>query len=252
MKLTNRACELFHRGKRLVLGPSTNPNPDDRMAWEAAIRLWNEIFQPFSPLIDDAEVLELGCGDGRMAAALAGTGGARRVVGIDRQAAWRGGTDPGRWARAAVPQLELHDGMERLESLGPERFDLILCRDFDGLVPLEGLEDLVARIYGLLRPGGEAILRMGCAGPSPDRGYGFMTPTAWVALTMRAGFEISGRRRVWCDAPGQDLAASRLPYASDDERLTSEIRLHLLRPWESWELDILREFGDQSRPPKAG
>lgn len=251
MRPTDLAREIIHRGKRVVLGAPSHPDPDDRMAWEAAIAVWNEVFQPFSPLIEDADVLELGCGDGRLAAALAGSGGARLVIGLDASAAWRGEGRAVRWDTSRVSRLELHARMDRLESLDPETFDLVLCRDLDGLFPLEGLEDLLARLYGLLRPGGEAILRLGCAGPGPGRGYGFMTPTAWIALAMRAGFEIAGQRRIWCDSSEQDAAAGRLPRASDDERLTAEIRMHLLRPWESWELDALREFGDQRRPPKA-
>lgn len=252
MKLTDRVREIIHRGKRTVLGVPPDADPRDRVAWEVAVGLWNEVFEPFSPLIDDADVLELGCGDGRLAAALAETGGARWVVGLDSRAGWRGDGEGVGWDTATVPRLELHGRVERLESLDPGAFDLILCRDLDGLFPLEGLEDLLARLYGLLRPGAGALLRLGCAGPGPERGYGFMTPTTWIALTMRAGFEIVGQRRIWCDPSEQNAAAERLPRASDDERLTVEIRLHLLRPWESWELDALREFGDQSRPPKAG
>lgn len=252
MKAPYRVREIIDRGKRMVLGAPATFSPDDRLAWQTAIRLWNEVFEPFSPLIDDADVLDLGCEDGRMAAALAGTGRARLVIGLNAYAAWRGERGGASWPVASVPRLELHGDMEVLESLDPEKFDLILCRDFDDLVPLEGLEDLVARLYTLLRPGGEAILRLGCAGPRPERGYGFMTPTAWSGLMLRAGFEIAAQHRVWCDTADHDTAARRLPRASDDERLTAEIRLHLLRPWESWELDTLREFGDQRRAPKPG
>src|SRR5690606_1524905 len=99
----------MQRGQRVVLGPRTDPDPDDRRAWEAAVGRWNEAFEPFSPLVDDADVLELGCRDGRMAAALASTGGARRVIGLDERAGWRGEGEGTPWASSTVPRLELHD-----------------------------------------------------------------------------------------------------------------------------------------------
>ena len=74
-----------------------------------------------------------------------------------------------------------------------------------------------------------------------------MTPTAWVVQMLGAGFEIVAVRRVWRDPADQRRAAAWLPEASDDERLTAEIHLHLIRPWESWELDALKDYGDQRR-----
>lgn len=247
MSLVERTRDLARRARAAVAGRPAAPDPRDLAAWEAAVALWHEVFEPFSPLIEDGEVLELGCADGRMLGALVKQGGARRGIGIAEAAQWKGQADGAAWNSGAIAGLELHESLDRLEGLEPGTVDLVLCRDLDGLFPLDGLEERLARIHAVIRPGGEAILRVGCAGPDAGAGYGFMTPTAWTALVTRAGFEIVARRHVWADPARQPGAARRLPQASDDERLTADLRLHLVRPWESWELDRVREFGDQRR-----
>lgn len=247
MSLVDRTRDLARRARAAVVGRPAAPDPRDLAAWEAAVALWHDLFDPFSPLIEDADVLDLGCGDGRMLGALVQQGGARRGIGFAPAAQWKGEGGGAAWDPGQIAGLELHGSLDRLESLEPATVDLLLCRDLDGLFPLDGLEARLGRIHAVVRPGGEAILRVGCAGPDPDAGYGFMTPTAWAALATRAGFEIVARRHVWADPARQPGAVRRLPHASDDERLTAELRLHLVRPWEAWELDRVREFGDQRR-----
>lgn len=255
MTLRERMLGAWRLGAKVVLARPQPPDPADQAAWSDAVALWDALFEPFSPLVEGADVLELGCGDGRMLGALAGGGGARSAVGVERHAYWAGQGGAVAWRTGMFPRLELHADLRRIESLDDGVADLILCRELDRVLPLDGLEDGLARLHDLLRPGGEMIARVRCGDPRgglDGPGYGFMTPTAWTALMLRAGFEVAGLRRVWRDPGEQDAAAARLPRASDDERLTAELHLHLIRPWESWELDALKEFGDQRRKSRKG
>lgn len=250
MTVMARARRLWRVGKQVVLDKTPPLDPADQTAWEDAVALWNELFAPFSPVVEGADVLELGCGDGRLLAALAGSGGARSALGLEHRPYWRGKAGGVAWNTALFPRVELHPDRARLDSLDEGIADLILARELDSFLPLEELESGLERLYGLLRPGGEMIFRLRCC--SPDEGldgpgYGFMTPTAWTAQMLAAGFEIAAVRRVWRNADDQRRAAAWLPDASDDERLTTEIYLHLIRPWESWELDALSDYGHQRR-----
>lgn len=245
-----RVRRLWRLSKQAVLDRPEPLDPADEAAWNDAVALWNELFEPFSPVVQGADVLELGCGDGRLLAALTRNAGVRSALGLEQRPYWSGKNGGVAWNTAAFPEVELHPERDRLESLDEGIADLILARELDGFLPLEGLEMGLERIYGLLRPGGEMIARLRCFLPesgSDGPGYGFMTPTAWVAQMMAAGFEIAALRRVWREPSDQRAAAAWLPDASDDERLTAEIHLHLIRPWESWELDLLNDFGDQPR-----
>ena len=253
MTLMTRARDLWRKGAKVVLARPTPPDPADQEAWNDALALWNDLFEPFAPLVADADVLELGSGDGRMLGILAASGRARSAMGVERHAYWNGEGGGVAWRPAQFANLQLHEDPRRIEGLDDGVADMILCRELDSLCPLEGLEDALDRLHDLLRPGGEMIARLRCAdfGAGPDGpGYGFMTPTAWIALMLRSGFEIVGQRRIWRDSAQQDVATRCLPHASDDERLTRELHLHLIRPWESWELDGLKEFGDQRRKGK--
>jgi SAM-dependent methyltransferase len=253
MSLLDQAKKVLRTGRQVVLARPVDRDPADQAAWEDAVALWNALFAPFSPLIEDADVLEVGCGDGRLLGALAATGRARSALGFDRHPYWSGEGDGTPWRPRDIPNLDLDSDLDHLDALDEGSADLILARELDCLLPLEGLEDRLAQLYGLLRPGGEMLVRVRCgdgsAGPDAP-GYGFLTPTAWTALMLGAGFEIADRRRVWRAPAEQGLAAEHLAGASDDERLTAELRLRLVRPWESWELDALRVFGDQRRARK--
>lgn len=249
MNVLERARRLWRTGKQVVLDRSRPLEPQEQAAWDDAVTLWSQLFEPFSPLVEGADVLELGCGDGRMLAALARTGGARSAVGLEHRPYWRGAGGGVAWNAAGFPDIELHADASYLDSLEDGVADLVLARELDGFLPLDGLEAGLGRVYGLLRPGGEMIARLRCANPA-GAGYGFMTPTAWIAQMLSAGFEIANIRRVWRGPDDQGRAAGWLPDASDDERLTAEIHLHLIRPWESWELDALTDFGDQGRRRK--
>lgn len=257
MSLLDQAKKVLRTGRQVVLPRPQDRDPADQAAWEDAVALWNALFAPFSPLIEDADVLEVGCGDGRLLGALAATGRARSALGLDQHAYWSGEGDGAPWRPRDIPGLDLQTGLAPLDALDDGSIDLVLVRELDGLVPLAGLEDRLAQLYGLLRPGGEMLVRLRCgdgSGRPEAPGYGFLTPTAWMALMLGAGFEIADRRRVWRTPAEQGLAAEHLAQASDDERLTAEMHLRLVRPWESWELDALRAFGDQrrTRKKKAG
>ena len=255
MTAMTQARRLWRTSKQVVLNRSQPLAPEDQAAWDDALALWSQLFEPFAPLVEGADILELGCGDGRLLAALARTGGARSAVGLERRAYWRGKGGGVAWSPARFPELELHADPDRLENLDDGVADLILARELDAFLPLEGLEAGLDRLYGLLRPGGEMIARLRCCGPDSGMdgpGYGFMTPTAWVAQMLGAGFEIAAMRRVWRDQDDQTRAAAWLPEASDDDRLTAEIHLRMIRPWESWELDALKDFGDQRRSRRTG
>lgn len=255
MTALHRARNLWRKSAEVLLARTSEPNPGDRAAWNDAVALWDQLFNPFAPLMDGADVLELGCGDGRLLGALSRSARVRSATGVERHAYWNGEGGATAWRTDICPNLLLHAGMHDFEVLNDGAFDLILCRELDGFFHLEGLEENLARVYALLRPGGEMIARLRCGdgqtaftGP----GYGFMTPTAWNAMMLRAGFEIAALRRVQHTLSSQAHMKTQLPDASDDERMTAEMHLHLIRPWESWELDTLREFGDQRRRPKKG
>ena len=253
MTLLTAARKALRNGRNLILAKAPDENPGEHQAWADAVSLWNDLFAPFSPLVEDADVLELGCGDGRLLGAMVASGKARSGTGLEHHAYWEGIGGGAPWRPSSIRNLEMRTGEDQIDALDDEIVDLIIAREFDGFLPLDKLEERLSRLFSVLRPGGEVLLRTRCgngSGEGSAPGYGFLTPTSWIALFLAAGFEVVDVRRVWRTPADQGPAAARLPDASDEERLAEEIRLHLVRPWESWELDALREFGDQRRRRK--
>lgn len=188
---------------------------DDLAGGRASEVLWLELFDPFHPVVEGADVLVLGQGDVDLSLKLTNDLRARAVT--------------------SAP-----DDLALLEAGG---FDLVLTRSIEEVTRLERLEEDLGQVYAALRPGGEWLLRAGC--PTPSRpgfegpGFGMLTPSGWALQFMRAGFEIAELRPVWRDQAAQGAVAELLPQASDSERLCGEIRARLIRPWEAWELAAL-------------
>lgn len=229
MKLSRKSIrETARRARQIVFPKALASTPESAAAWADAAALWRGLFAPFQPLVSGANVLELGCGDGRVLGGLAEAGETRNLVGVDRVAYWDGKGDGVAWAhRRFRHDLSLNTGVAHLQTLAPASFDLVLCRELDSALSIDQLDQGLVDLYRLTKPGGEAILRMRCADPgSPRRegpGYGFMTASAWIHMIQRVGFEVEDSRRAWRDghATGQSLDLE-----------TAEMHLHLVRPWE--------------------
>lgn len=101
------------------------------------------------PPVAGADVLDIGCGDGRLARWLA-CQGARRVLGVDPAArmlalAAEHGDPRVRYCRASAETLDL----------APGRLDLVVSSL--ALHYVAGYEALIGRVAGWLRPGGELV-----------------------------------------------------------------------------------------------
>lgn len=238
---------LAHRARRYlrIAREMTFPQFDQddtarAQARRAAEALWVSDFAPLGTTAHGADVLEIGCGEGWLLAQLIQAdhphGGARSAVGLE--------PNPGSGAAG----VEIHTDMRRLWAFDLAAFDLVVVRSVERIWTLDEVEPGLQRVFDLLRPGGEAVLCVECADlQAPDftgPGYGFLTPSSWAMLMMRAGFEIAESRRFLGDAIDARTAAALLPQASEGERMTRRITFRLLRPWASWELERLHEVGD--------
>ena len=236
MKLNRKAQRLVTLARETVFPPKTELDAVEDAAQQRAVAVWRDLFQPFGVEIEDADILEVGCDDGRLTTRLVTHGAARSAVGVEVGGAF-GPYD------IYDGRVTLSDVLTTLDTVEDGSFDLILARELDSTLPIDGLERRLGRLYELLRPGGEALFRLRCVGPSPETGrgpgYGFLTPSAWSLLLMRSGFEIVQGVQVWRDPRDQAAIDTLLPDAASDERACSELRLHLVRPWESWELAAL-------------
>lgn len=243
MKLNRNVSRLAKLARDTLSPPQIAHDPAEEAAQRTALGPWQDIYQHFGPQLEDADVLIVGCGDGRLAARFVTHGDARSAVGIETGAASFSPSD------RLEGRLRLEGDLALLDTLDDETFDLVLSPSLDMQLPLSDLERRVRRLYDLLRPGGEAIVNLRCAAARPEAGtgpgYGVMNPSSWLGLFMRAGFEVAGTTRVWRDEAEASEVRERLPRTRDEERLCAELRVHLFRPWESWELAAA-----ERKPPK--
>lgn len=215
-----------------------------------AERAWEARYGAFAPLVEGADILDLDRSDGAVLERLLTVGRARSAIGFALDPRKGSNAAPGMNEAAgegALPHLLLD--AEILDAMEARRFDLILCSGLDAVTPHDEIEGRLARLYDLLKSGGEALLTVRCAdgvdfGPGAP-GYGYLTPTGWSVLFLRAGFEIDEARGVWRAPEAQARLDAVLPTAGEDERALGEISLRLYRPWEAREIQAL---GEPHRP----
>ena len=156
------------------------------------------------------------------------------------------------WVRDFGDRVQIHSDIRVFDALETGVFDTILCQDWDGWCAAEALEARLARVYDLLRPGGEFLVVVNCADLADfgekAPGYGVMTPSSWMMAFQRAGFEVASQLRSLRSLEQAGRAQTILPFSSDDERSTARLRCRLIRPWEAWELNPLRTL-DRVPPP---
>jgi len=241
MTLRNLRRAITH-GRRVLFPTSLDLVLEYTPEWLEIEDAWVSRKQAFGLQTEDADILHLGCGDGRLLhVVLSGNRPARRAIGIrgpDRAQAlidWPMADHRGR--------IHIHDEIAYLDAFDPASFDLIVCDEVDHIFRLDNLEAGLDRLYALLRPGGEALLEVRCAGSGHDGGFGILTASSWIMMVMRAGFE-----------PAHVI---RLPAGGDEDAVpetdaaTGALRLHLLRPWEAWELERLRTTDEHVAAPSA-
>lgn len=222
--------------------------------WADAKAAWGSDFADLEPLVDDADLLEIGAGDMRMLALLLTAEpdrvGARSAVGLGMDGQTALEEDTSRLIRQFGDRLQWHSGSRIFDALESSTFDMILCRDWQAWFAEAGMEAGLARVYDLLRPGGEFLVNVDCADladlSATGKGYGVMTPSSWMMAFQRAGFEIGQVRRSLRMLESAGMAQTVLPLSSDDERSTARLRCRLVRPWEAWELNGLRSVDQGS------
>ena len=222
---------VLAQGRRVLFPTSLDVVLENTPQWLEVEDEWLSQKRAFNLQTEDADVLHVGCGDGRLLhVVMSENSPARLAVGI------RG---PGQ-SQALIDwptgrhrdRIQIHDDVAYLDAFDPASFDLIVCDDIESVFRLESFEAGLDRLYALLRPGGEAVVKVGCAGGGGEAGFGVLTASSWIMMFMRAGFELAH--------------VIRSPVSGDDEAVpgtdadTGALQLHLLRPWEAWELERLR------------
>lgn len=227
--------------------------------------LWDGLYARWSPEIDGRVVLDLGCSWGYLLRFLAERFRPRRLIGTDPSPAWRT-VDHG-WDYEALGGLVcfFEGDLPQIEQLALGSIDTILCTSVLQYMTPESLAANLDRAYGLLRPGGEVLLRtrvftsyVGAdlhrdialpyahllypeaelvslvqerRGRNPNY-LNWLTASSYLMMFMRAGFEIREARRRFNKVEPDVIArvAARYPWISEEERNCAEVEARLVRP----------------------
>ncbi len=251
-------------------------NEKHSVAWgdKQAASLWKDLYARYNPLVKRQVVLDFGCSWGYFCRYLLMEHRPRKVIGTDISDHWNKVESGWDWTRHG-DKLEFHAGDIVNNTAIPEgSVDAIFCTSVLQYLRPEQLEATLDKLYALLRPGGEVILRtrvftsyIGAdfhkdfnvpyvhllhakrdldeflfrRDGTPPRYLNPLTATTYLFMFQRAGFEIAdARRRMNTNSP--DVIAklkAMYPFIAEGELLCAELEARLLRPYEPEELDAI-------------
>lgn len=155
----------------------------------------------FARLPEQADVLELGCGQGTTARRIVDAG--HRYTGVDISA------EQLRRARDLVPEAELRQADLTEIAFGAESLDAVVSLHVFNHLPRADLPDLLQRIADWLRPGGYFLATFGRSGAEGveenwlgvSMFFASYTEDETRSLLQSAGFEIERAEVVTIDEP---------------------------------------------------
>jgi SAM-dependent methyltransferase len=265
--------------------PSASTEAKETQGWgtDQASNLWSNLYERYSPTIDGRTVLDLGCSWGYMLKFLAERFRPRRLIGTDVRPHWE--TQRHGWDYGREPFEFLVGDLPDSSAIELRSVDVMLCTSVLQYMTPEQLEANLERAYDLLRPGGELLLRtrvftsyigadlhedidlpyahllygepeiaaaLRSRGKEPPY-LNWLTASTYVAIFIRAGFEIvDARRRPNRAAPeAMDRVEARFPWIGREELTCAELEARLVRPVELGDLDV-PGLPDPRPPPARG
>lgn len=244
-----------------------------------AAALWDNLYARYQPAINGKVVLDLGCSWGYMPKYLLERFWPAKVIGIDVSPLWDSVAHGWDYSQHGE-RLEFHAGfVDELKGLAAGSVDYVLCTSVLQYIRPERLQATLERLYDLLRPGREMLLRTRCftsylgadlhSHYSQDyvhllnplrevhrdleswkgqsgRYLNYLTASNYIVLFQQAGFEVlEATRRQNLRSPDLVGQLQRMfPWVPPDDLLCSELEARLLRPIEPTDLPGLE-------PPKS-
>ena len=250
--------------------PSKNAsNTSEKMTLEwghsFAEKLWEGLYSRYNPFLTNKTVLDFGCSWGYVLKFISEIDAPKRLIGFDLADLWFQMKD--KWDYESNPfPMEFHkqDICEN-RSIPSGSVDLVLSTSVLQYIAPDHLERTLDKIYSLLKPGGEFLLRTRCftsyigadfhtafsdpylhllqSGKKVDSAYfskvgrkprylNTLTASSYVALFHRAGFEILDLNfRMNKQEPDRMKKVSeKWSWISEDELNVAEIEARLIVP----------------------
>ncbi|MBV8888191.1 MAG: class I SAM-dependent methyltransferase [Alphaproteobacteria bacterium] len=235
--------------------------------------LWTNFCAQYEPIIRNQTVLDFGCSWGYFCKYLVDRFSPRRVIGVDISPGWDG--DHGwNWHEHADKLSFVAGDITEIDNIPPGSIDLIIAISVFQYIAPDKLETTLERLYSLLRPGGEMLVRTRVVTSyigadlhqqfalpyvhllyprrflnkvaearrgGPVRYLNSLSASSYLFLFHRAGFEIADANRRMNRAAPEILQQVRekYPFISEEELSCAEIDARLLRPYEPDELDTI-------------
>lgn len=244
-----------------------------------AEKLWHGLYARYNPIIANRTILDFGCSWGYMLKYLLDTDKPKQLIGVDVRDLWSAMKPVWDYENAVYPLTFLEEDIRKNTSIAEASLDVILCTSVLQYMPPDMLESTLDKLFTLLKPGGEFLLRTRCftsyigadlhtqfslpyihllypgretsaayreqAGRMP-RYLNNLTASSYVALFQRCGFEIMDltRRMNTRDPDIMKKVAEKWPWISPEELNVTDVEARLLRPMRA---EQLNDFGQMAK-----
>ncbi|HNQ05425.1 MAG TPA: methyltransferase domain-containing protein [Thiobacillaceae bacterium] len=259
----------------MINAPTSALEPEkSRITWgrQQANSLWKGLYERYAPRINDRIILDFGCSWGYMLMYLHEMFHPRKTIGVDLTALWDE-VSHGWDYKMLGDGIAFYSGeIQDIKELESGSVDLVLCTSVLQYLRPEQVLSTLERIYDILRPGGEMILRTRCFTSyigadmhshytldyvhmlypltelkkdlSSWRGRGarylnYLCASNYVTMFYQSGLEIIDIKRRMNSRSPELLNKLRemYPHIELDDLLCAELEARLIRPVEPAELD---------------
>ena len=238
---------------------------------DMAERIWDGLYARHSPKIDGSTILDVGCSWGYLLRYISENFEPAKMIGTDIRPWWEIEDHGWDYEELGASLQFIANDITEIEEIPEESVDLAMCTSVLQYLTPENVESNMAKVYSLLKPGGEMILRtrvwtsyigadlhrdielpyshllyskaetdrvlveMG----KPTKYLNWLDSNTYLAIFHKVGFEmIDVRRRMNHQAPEvASRVVEKFPWIEPRELLCAELEVRMVRPLEPEEID---------------
>ena len=236
-----------------------------------AQKIWDGLYSRYSPTIDGATILDVGCSWGYLLRYISQNFDPEKIIGTDIRPWWEIEDHGWNYNKLGKRVQFIAGDLAEIEEIPNESVDLAMCTSVLQYLTPENVQANMMKVYSLLKPGGEMILRTRTWTSSigadlhreielpyshllyskpetdiilrergkPEKYLNWLDSNTYLSIFHMVGFEmLDVRRRM--NHHSQEVAARVLdefPWIDPKEMMCAELEVQMVKPFDDMDVE---------------